>query len=383
MMNISDYDAVVVGCGLTGSVIARHLADNGKRVLILERRDHIGGNMYDYTDSHGFLVQKYGPHTFHTVKKELYDFMCRYEEWNEYKVICGAFIDGKCTPTPFNFQTIDDFYSPTEAENLKKHIKAFFGERRTATVVEVLKCGDPVIEKYAQFLFDKDYSLYTAKQWGISPSEIDVSVLKRVPLRFSYDVGYFDDEFQVMPKHSFTSFFENLLDNSNIAVKLGIDALEYIKICDNKIYFDNRPLNIPLIYSGALDELFEFKLGRLPYRSLKFEWKYEERDSVQDMPIVAYPQAEGFTRITEYKKMPVQNGRGSSYAVEFPLPYNSDKKAEPYYPVLTAESQKKYEQYSKLGDKVENLIYCGRLGDFKYYNMDQALERALQICKEL
>lgn len=177
MINISEFDAVIVGCRLTGSVIARHLANKGKRVLILERRDHIGGNMFDYTDEHGFLVQKYDPHTFHSTQKTLYDFMCQYEERNDYKLTCGAFIDGKCTPTPFNFQTIDDFYSSADAKEIKAHIKSVFGERQTATVVEVLKCGDPVVEQYAQFLFDKDYSLYTAKQWGISPSEIDASVL--------------------------------------------------------------------------------------------------------------------------------------------------------------------------------------------------------------
>lgn len=317
MISISEFNALIVGCGLTGSVIARHLAEKGKRVLILERRGHIGGNMFDYTDEHGFLVQKYGPHTFHTTKKELYNFMCRYEEWENYKLTCGAFIDGKCTPTPFNFQTIDDFYSPQEAEVLKSHIKSVFGDRQTATVVEVLKCGDPIVEQYAQFLFDKDYSLYTAKQWGISTSEIDASVLKRVPLRFSYNVGYFDDEFQVMPKHSFTRFFENLLYHSNITILLEVDALEHLKIADNKIYFDGIALNVPLIYSGTLDELFEFKFGRLPYRSLRFEWKFEDKDGIQDMPVVAYPQVEDFTRITEYKKLPIQNKRGSSYAVEY------------------------------------------------------------------
>lgn len=383
MIGISEFNALIVGCGLTGSVIARHLAEKGKRVLILERRGHIGGNMFDYTDEHGFLVQKYGPHTFHTTKKELYNFMCRYEEWENYKLTCGAFIDGKCTPTPFNFQTIDDFYSPREAEVLKSHIKSVFGDRQTATVVEVLKCGDPIVEQYAQFLFDKDYSLYTAKQWGISPSEIDASVLKRVPLRFSYNVGYFDDEFQVMPKHSFTRFFENLLYHSNITILLEVDALEHLKIADNKIYFDGIALNVPLIYSGTLDELFEFKFGRLPYRSLRFEWKFEDKDGIQDMPVVAYPQVEDFTRITEYKKLPVQNKRGSSYAVEYPLPYNGDKNAEPYYPALTAASQKQYAQYASLANKIENLVCCGRLGDFKYYNMDQALERALNICQNL
>ncbi len=383
MIDFSNYDAVVVGCGLTGGVIARHLAETGKHVLILERRGHIGGNMYDYVDEHNFLLQKYGPHTFHTSKKELYDYMCRFEEWEEYKLTCGAFIDGKCTPTPFNFQTIDDFYSKSEAEELKARIKFAFGGRTTATVTEVMAHPDPLISGYAKFLFEKDYSLYTAKQWGISPDEIDVSILERVPLRFSYDVGYFDDEFQVMPKHSFTRFFENLLNHENIHLELGVNALEYIKIVDEEILVNGKRVNIPIIYSGAVDELFEFKFGKLPYRSLRFEWKYETKDSVQDMPIVAYPQAKGYTRITEFKKLPIQKNVGSSYAIEYPIPYNSGENTEPYYPVLTAESQKTYVRYRALADSVKGLYCCGRLGDFKYYNMDQALLNALEVCKKI
>ncbi len=383
MIDFSIYDAVVVGCGLTGGVIARHLAETGKHVLILERRGHIGGNMYDYVDEHNFLLQKYGPHTFHTSKKELYDYMCRFEEWEEYKLTCGAFIDGKCTPTPFNFQTIDDFYSKSEAEELKARIKFAFGGRTTATVTEVMAHPDPLISGYAKFLFEKDYSLYTAKQWGISPDEIDVSILERVPLRFSYDVGYFDDEFQVMPKHSFTRFFENLLNHENIHLELGANALEYINIVDEEILVNGKRVNIPIIYSGAVDELFEFKFGKLPYRSLRFEWKYETKDSVQDMPIVAYPQAKGYTRITEFKKLPIQKNVGSSYAIEYPIPYNSGENTEPYYPVLTAESQKTYVRYRALADSVKGLYCCGRLGDFKYYNMDQALLNALEVCKKI
>lgn len=383
MIDLSKCDALVIGCGLTGGVIARHLAENGKKVTILERRSHIGGNMYDYTDEHDILVQKYGPHTFHTKKKELYDYMLKFEEWEDYKLTCGAFIDGKCTPTPFNFQTIDDYYSPEKAAELKEHIKAAFPDRETATVIEVMEHPDPIVSGYAKFLFEKDYSLYTAKQWGVSPSEIDPSVLKRVPLRFSYNVGYFDDAYQVMPKNSFTKFFENLLNHEGITVRLGENALDHIEIKNDALLIDGENLDIPVIYSGALDELFGCIYGKLPYRSLRFEWKYEDKDSVQDMPVVAYPQAEGFTRITEYKKIPVQNKKGSSYAVEYSLPYKGEAEVEPYYPVLTEDSQKQYEQYKALADRVPNLICCGRLGDFKYYNMDQALERALEITKSL
>ncbi len=375
--------AIIVGAGLSGAVIARHLAEHGIQVSIYDRRNHIAGNMYDYRDEHGFLVQKYGPHTFHTKIKRLYEYMCQYELWQAYKLTCGAVWDGKYTPTPFNFSTIDTFYPKEKAEMLKNQLKAAFDGKDTATVVEVLENEDPLIREYAEFLFQNDYAPYTAKQWGVSPEEIDPSVLKRVPLRFSYAEGYFDDPYQVMPVHSFTHFFENLLQHPNIDVTLNMDALQFLDINKQGISWKGNPFTGLVIYTGPIDALFHFIYGALPYRSLRFEWKYTQKNSVQEAPVVAYPQEKGFTRITEYKKLPVQALPGSSYAVEYPLPYEDGKQMEPYYPVLTEKSQKQYASYKKMADAVPNLICCGRLGDFKYYNMDQALERALEICERI
>mgnify|MGYP002427409431 CR=1 FL=1 len=375
-------DCLVIGCGLCGAVIARHLAEQGKAVVIWERRSHIAGNMFDYVDKHGFLVQKYGPHTFHTKKKELYDYMCRFEQWQDYKLTCGAVWDGKYTPTPFNFTTIDTFFSLEKAQVLKSKLKEAFDGREFATVVEVLEHPEPDIRAYAEYLFQNDYAPYTAKQWGMSPGEIDPSVLKRVPLRFSYQEGYFDDPYQVMPIHSFTHFFENLLDHPNITIELNVEALDHLRVVNGKLLLDGKEILLPVVYTGALDELFGCIYGSLPYRSLRFEWKYEKKNSFQNAPVVAYPQAEGYTRITEYKKLPIQDRPGTSYAVEYPLPYREGEKLEPYYPVLTTESQKQFARYKTLSDKIPNLICCGRLADFKYYNMDQALERAMAIAEE-
>lgn len=380
-----DMDCLVVGCGLSGSVVARYLAEKlGQKVVIWERRNHIAGNMYDYIDEHGILVHQYGPHTFHTTKKHLYNYICRFGEWDDYHLTCMSHIDGKFTPTPFNFQTIDDFYSPERAQHLKNKLTAAYPNQEKATIVELMRHSDSDIRGYAMFLFEKDYSLYTAKQWGVDPSKIDVSVLKRVPVLFSYKTGYFDDPYQVMPKISYTHFFENLLDHSNIRVELGVDAFEYLRVSPvgDVLLLDSHPADIPVIYTGALDELFR-EPGALPYRSLHFEWKYEEIESFQDAPVVAYPQAKGFTRITEYKKLPIQNICGTTYTVEYPLPYQAGQKNEPYYPVLTEESQLQYALYKQRADKVKNLFCCGRLADFKYYNMDQALEQALELCQQL
>ena len=270
---------------------------------------------------------------------------------------CGAVWDGKYTPTPFNFTTIDTFFSLEKAQVLKSKLKEAFDGREFATVVEVLEHPEPDIRAYAEYLFQNDYAPYTAKQWGMSPGEIDPSVLKRVPLRFSYQEGYFDDPYQVMPIHSFTHFFENLLDHPNITIELNVEALDHLRVVNGKLLLDGKEILLPVVYTGALDELFGCIYGSLPYRSLRFEWKYEKKNSFQNAPVVAYPQAEGYTRITEYKKLPVQDRPGTSYAVEYPLPYREGEKLEPYYPVLTTESQKQFARYKTLSDKSRYMLY--------------------------
>lgn len=384
---MAQYDAVVVGSGISGAVVAREMAQHlNYNVLILERRLHVGGNMYDYMNDAGILVHKYGPHTFHTTKKDLYDYICRYSDWEEYHLKCGAVINGKYTPTPFNFQTIDDFFELSKAAKIKAAIRKAYPDQEKATVLELLEHEDSLIREYAKFLFDNDYSLYTAKQWGVSPSEIDPSVLKRVPLKFNYEEGYFDDEYQVMPKESYSHFFQRLLSHSNIHIEFGQDALKRITLNyhNREIMLDGNKFNGPIVYSGAIDALFDCKFGMLPYRSLRFEWKTEDISSFQMAPVVAYPQVKDFTRITEYTKLPVQNvGRKTSYAIEYSLPYRAGVKSEPYYPVLTEDSTKLYSMYVEEANKFSNLYLCGRLAEFKYYNMDQALERALAIAAEI
>lgn len=376
-------DALIVGCGLTGASAARVLAEHGYSVRILERRNHIGGNMYDYIDEHGILVHKYGPHTFHTNDKDLFEFISKFSEWNDYKLTCGAEINGICTPTPFNFQTVDDFFPEQRAKIIKRHLLDTFPNRDTVTVVEALESEDEIVREYAQFLFDNDYSLYTAKQWGVSPSKIDTSVLKRVPLRLNYGIGYFNDEYQVMPAESYVRFFESLLDHPNITVELGAEALTLISVKDNSVYFDGKPYEGVFVYTGPLDELFDNQFGGLPYRSIRFEHKYEMIAGKQNMPVVAYPQAELYTRIVEYNKLPVQKTDGTTYVVEYPLQYEPNKEQEPYYPVLTDESNARYQKYKRLAEKVPNLYFCGRLAEFKYYNMDQALKKALETAERI
>lgn len=382
---MDSYDYIIVGAGLAGGILARNLAEkNNKTVLIVERRNHISGNIYDFNDEHGIKVQKYGPHVFHTNNDEVYEYITRFCEPISYKTKCEAVIDGISTPSPFNFKTIDQFYPQEAAAALKKKLQTYYNNRPSVTVVEMLNSTDKDIKEFAQFLFDKDYKLYTAKQWNLKPEQIDSSVLKRVPIVLSYGDTYFYDKYEFIPKDGFRALYEKIIDHPNITVRLGVDALERISFSENKVTYDGE--NTHLIYTGAIDELFDYKFGVLPYRSLFFDFKCIKSDSFQNVAIVAYPQVKDYTRITEYTKMPIQDGCGwTNVAYEYPVPY--DKKAdvgnEPYYPVLTEQSHKIYTAYKDYAQKFDNLILCGRLAEFKYYNMDQVVLRALELYKDM
>ena len=372
----------IVGSGIVGAVLAAELAKKGHTVQVSERRSHAGGNVYDYDDEYGIHVHHYGPHIFHTNDDEVYRYVSDNCELKDFNLVCGSVMDGKCVPTSFDFSSVDTFF-PEEAEEIKAHIKAEFGDRASATVLEMLESHDSYVRRFADFLYEKDYKPYTAKQWGIDPEKVDRQIFKRVPILFSYGSKYFSDKYQAMPVKGYMEFIENLLKTPGIELRLNEEALNRFSIRDHQVMDGGKPLDGVLIFTGALDELFGCKHGKLPYRSLRFEWKHEDIDSFQDMPVVAYPQAEGFTRITEYKKLPVQEVRGTTYAVEYPLPYKQGEAMEPYYPVLTEESQELFQKYYEEAKQVKGLAFAGRLAEFKYYNMDQAIRRALDLAREL
>ena len=372
----------IVGSGIVGAVLAAELAKKGNTVQVLERRAHAGGNVYDYDDEYGIHVHHYGPHIFHTNDDEVYRYVSDNCELKDFNLVCGSVMDGKCVPTSFDFSSVDTFF-PEEAEEIKAHIKAEFGDRASATVLEMLESQDSYVRRFADFLYEKDYKPYTAKQWGIDPEKVDRQIFKRVPILFSYGSKYFSDKYQAMPVKGYMEFIENLLKTPGIELRLNEEALNRFSVRDHQVMDGDKLLDGVLIFTGALDELFGCKHGKLPYRSLRFAWKHEDIDSFQDMPVVAYPQAEGFTRITEYKKLPVQEVRGTTYAVEYPLPYKQGEAMEPYYPVLTEESQELFQKYYEEAKQVKGLAFAGRLAEFKYYNMDQAIRRALDLAREL
>lgn len=376
-------DYIVVGCGISGSIIARELAEKGHKVKIYDRRNHIAGNLFDYKDEYGILVQQYGPHIFHTSDEEVYQYVTKFADWQDFKLVCGAEWDGKYTPSPFNFDTIDIFFETDKAKKIKDAIKVEYPDKKTAPVVELMNHSNEAIREYARFLFDNDYAPYTAKQWGMKAENVNPDVLKRVPVRLNYETGYFSDKYEMMPSASFTDFVKNILNHPNVEIILNEDAKKHISFSKNKILWDNNMVSGKIIFTGPIDELFDCTYGELPYRSLRFEWKHSNENSIQKAPVVAYPKAEGYTRITEFNKLPIQDVKGTTYAVEYPLTYKEGSKMEPYYPVSTEDSEKKVIQYKALAHKIDNLVLCGRLADFKYYNMDQAIKNALSVIKEI
>ena len=382
MPDIASFNCIIVGAGFCGSVIARKLAEHDTKVLILERRNHIAGNMYDELDPNGIRVQKYGPHIFHTNSTEAFEFITKYDSWDNYLHQPAVEIDGAITPSPANFTTIDLLYSGEEAESLKKQLKAHYGEKKTVTILELLDCNDTAIKQYAEKLYETNYRPYTAKQWGIPFEAIDPGILKRVPVRLDYTNGYFDDNYQCMPRYGYNHFFANLLDHKNIEITLCTDALDMLKVNtkNKKILFDGKPVTIPVVYTGAIDEMLDYRYGQLPYRSLRFDYQTKNVDSFQDASVVAHPKAEGYTRITEYKKLPPQNVAGvTTVAYEYPLTASKADNNEPYYPVLTDDNTVLYSKYLHELHGIPNLFLCGRLADYKYYNMDAAILRALEV----
>lgn len=376
--NYSKYDIIVVGAGLTGAISARYHADIGKKVLVLEKRNHIAGNLYDYTDKKGNLVQMYGPHCFHTNDEKVVSFIRKYSDWYDYTVNCNVYMNNKFTPSPFNFKTIDQYYSKTDAEKLKNELLLTYPNNKSVTIVELLNSKNQCIKDYADFLFNSDYSLYTAKQWGISADQVDPKVLKRVPILLNYDEQYFYDKYQLMPKNGYTKFIRSMLYKKNIDVVTNFDFLNIVSFTDNEVIIDNEIYKGKIIYTGAIDRLFNYKFGFLPYRSLRFEMKNIKTKSYQSAPIVAYPQVEGYTRITEYTKMPYQYNEWTSIALEYPQKYD-EKTNEPYYPINNKENDKLHSKYLLEANKYSNLFLVGRLAKYQYFNMDQAISDTMSF----
>lgn len=379
------YDILIVGCGLSGMVIARDQAEKGKKVRIIDRRNHIGGNIYDYVDENGVLVQKYGPHLFFTDDETIEGYISRFVPVYPFFPECRTYIDGKAVPMPFNFESIRVIYGDTDfAEKLEKDLINQFGENSIVAVTDLLNSDIDSIRSYGQYMYEHEYRKYSAKQWGKPIEEIDPAVFKRVPVYISRKEPYLRQKYQYMPQGGFTELSRRMIDHPNISVELSIDALDHIRFEEKSIVYDEFAGEV--VYTGPLDALFGYRYGRLPYRALEFTWKRIKKEHTLSTPLSAFPEGDKYIRITDYTQFPPQNiGEEAVIAIEYPFEYKPEELCgnEPYYPTLTDESKKTNEKYQQLAKNYHNLYTCGRLADFKYYNMDAVINRAKQVAKEL
>ncbi|HEY9823286.1 MAG TPA: UDP-galactopyranose mutase [Candidatus Sericytochromatia bacterium] len=359
------FDYLVVGAGFSGSVIAERIATQlGKKVLVVDKRTHIGGNAYDHYDDSGILVHKYGPHIFHTNSLEVFEYLSKFTEWRSYEHRVLASVDGQLVPIPINLDTINKLYGLNLTSFQVEEFLASLAERK-----EYIRTSeDVVVSQVGRELYEKFFRNYTRKQWGLDPSELDKSVTARVPTRTNRDDRYFTDTYQAMPLHGFTRMFENMLNHPNIKVMLNTDYREIQKVIPCR----------EMVYSGPVDEFFDMRYGKLPYRSLEFKHETHNKPLFQPAPVVNYPNEHQYTRITEFKYLTGQDHAKTSIVYEFPR-----AEGDPYYPVPRPENAEIYKKYKALADATPGVYFVGRLATYKYYNMDQCVAQALTVYKKI
>lgn len=361
----TQFDYLIVGAGFAGSVLAERLARIlGLRVLVVDKRSHIGGNAFDRYDDAGVLVHPYGPHIFHTNSEDIFNYLSRFTRWRPYQHRVLASVDGKMVPMPINLDTVNALYGL----NLTSfEIEKFF-ESVAEKMDEIKTSEDMVVSKVGRDLYNKFFRGYTRKQWALDPSELDASVTARVPTRTNRDDRYFSDTYQAMPLHGYTRMFESMLDHPNIKVMLNTDYREVVDLLPWK----------HMVYSGPIDAFFDFKHGKLPYRSIRFEHQTLMQSQFQQVGTVNYPNDYGYTRVSEFKHITGQKHDCTSVVYEYPC-----DEGDPYYPVPRAENTALYRRYEADAEAAPNVTFVGRLATYKYYNMDQVVGQALAAFKRL
>ena len=383
------FDILVVGAGYAGAVAARVLAEAGKRVLVLERRPHIGGNAYDCLDQAGVLIHQYGPHIFHTNDKRVFEFLSRFTRWRDYQHRVIANIPdekgGRMTyPVPFNLTSLETAFGAEEGKRLGGKLIAAYGAEKKVTILELRQNPDPEIAALADYVYEHVFVHYTMKQWGQTPEEIDPNTTARVPVFLSRDDRYFQDACQGMPLEGYTPMFEKMLDHPNITVELGVDALARLDLSGDVLRVDGAPCAWQVIYTGQADELFSFRFGPLPYRTLDFRFETLERDDFQGYGTVNYTVDEDYTRITEFKHLTGQALPGVTTIVkEYSRAYTGKNGEIPYYAIINPENNALYARYKAEADRFPNLHLLGRLAEYQYYNMDAIAARALDLAERL
>ena len=378
-VEISDYDVVVVGAGFAGSVFAERAASIGKKVLIIDKRNHIGGNSYDELDDSGILVHKYGPHLFHTNSSQVFNYLSKFTRWDLYFHKVLSYVDSNLVPFPFNLNSLYVVFPPEFAKKLESKLLNLFSFGDKISILDLKNHDDEDLRILFNYIYDKFFLNYTLKQWGLNPDDIDDSVLSRVPIVLNKNNGYFDDIFQGVPSKGYSNLFKRMLDNSNIKVLLNTNFSDIFEIKDSGIFFKEEKFKGKLVYTGMIDELFNFKFGELPYRSLDLKFEKLNISKFQSVATVNYPNNFNFTRITEFKHIHPSTGTDKTIILkEFPIKHDKGKTI-PFYPILTERSIELFNKYLEHSKMWDNLILLGRLAEFKYYDMDDIVERALII----
>ncbi|HEX8071687.1 MAG TPA: UDP-galactopyranose mutase [Pyrinomonadaceae bacterium] len=359
------FDYLIVGAGYAGSVLAERLArDANKKVLLIDRRPHIAGNAYDHYNDAGVLVHRYGPHIFHTNSREVFEYLSRFTEWRAYQHRVLASVDGQLLPIPINLDTINRYYGL----NLSSFEVEDFLAKQAEPREQIRTSEDVVVSRVGRELYEKFFRNYTRKQWGLDPSELDASVTARVPIRTNRDDRYFADTYQAMPLRGYTRMFENMLDHPNIKIMLNTDYRDVERIIPYR----------EMIYTGPVDEYFDLRFGKLPYRSLEFKHETHDVEVYQSAPVVNYPNDYLYTRITEFKYLTGQPHAKTSIVYEYPR-----GEGDPYYPVPRPENADLYAKYKTLAEQTPGVWFVGRLATYKYYNMDQVVAQALTTYKKI
>lgn len=360
---------LIVGAGLSGCVIAERISTElQSEVHLIDRRNHIAGNIHDYMDESGVMVHTYGPHAFHTNFEHVWTYLSKFTEWKPYFHHVEAYVDGQSVPVPFNFNTIEHLFPKEYANTLIVQLIEQFGINNKVTILELLQ--NKKFKTLAQYIYEKVFLGYTIKQWGKKPEDLDISVSGRVPIYTSRDNRYFQDKYQAIPEDGYTAMIERMIDSPHIQVELGVDFKEL----DRSIYSK-------IVYTGMIDEYFNYKLGKLPYRSLVFNLKTYNKEYYQKTAQKNFSENFDFTRITEFKHFLDQQLEKTTVAFEYPHQYEEGEN-EPYYPIPDESNHQLYAAYKELAADEHDTIFLGRLAEYKYYNMDQIVDSALRTFED-
>lgn len=359
------FDYLIVGAGFAGSVLAERLANvSEKKILIVDQRDHVGGNAYDYFNKDGILIHKYGPHIFHTNSKKVFEYLSKYTVWRPYEHRVLASVDGMLVPMPINLNTINKLYG---LQLNSQQLEAFF-ESKAEKLSRVVTSEDVVVSKVGRELYEKFFKGYTRKQWDLDPSALDASVSARVPTRTNRDDRYFTDTYQAMPAHGYSRMFQKMLSHPNIKVMLNTDYKEIIDVIPHKT----------MIYTGPIDSYFNYCYGRLPYRSIEFRFETHDTECFQSTGTINFPNEHPYTRITEFKYLTGQKHHKTSIVYEYP-----QAEGDPYYPIPRPENAEIYKKYQSLANTMTNTYFTGRLATYRYYNMDQVVAQSLSLFEKI